>query len=76
MTLSDTHSLNDDGLKDLHRRLQILHDQPTQHWFVVVIPKGYGIKKFKDNPVKKQQEQFRFFTMELELDAGMCPFLS
>jgi len=46
MTLSETHSLNPDGLKDLYDRLQYPYEQPTQHWFVVVIRKGCQFKKF------------------------------
>ena len=73
MTLSDTHSLNAKGLKALHDRLQAR--TCTRHMYVVVIRKGRGFKNFKPTPSSSQHQQFRFFTMELDLPVGMYPFL-
>ena len=73
MTLSDAHDLKVDGLNKLYDRLQAR--QRTKHMYVVVIRKGHRFKNFKPTPTPEQQERFRFFTMELELPAGMCLFL-
>ena len=75
MTLSDTHSLNADGLKKLHDRLEARRQTNTQHLFIVVVRKGHRFKNFTPTPTPKQQQQFRFLTMQLELPAGMCLFL-
>jgi hypothetical protein len=50
MTLSNTHDLNSNGPKDLFKRLQYPYIQPAQHWFVIVIRKGYEFKKFDQTP--------------------------
>jgi len=75
MTLSETHSLNAEGLNDLYNRLQYPGGHTTQHWYVVVIRKGCQLKKFESRPNDAQLAKFRFFTMELELPTGMRPFL-
>ena len=70
MTIKPTHSLNEDGLNNLHKRLQYLNNRAAKPRLVAVVPKGQSVK-YTPQPSNCDLRQFRFFKMELNLPDGV-----
>lgn len=70
ITIASTHSLNDDGLKSLRKRLLCPDNKEGTPWFVAIIPKGQHFQ-YMPAPGTNDLQQFHFYKLEIALPDGM-----
>lgn len=73
ITIASTHSLNEDGLKNLRKRLLGPDNEEGTPWLVAIIPKGQRFR-YTPTPGTNDLQRFHFFKMEIALPDGV--FLS